>query len=1212
MKICALFQHPSIGVLLAASMLGCDGLADVPEIIVGPETAVVAPGQSAELHVQATGTPPLSYQWHRNGFPKPSATGTSLTISSVDEATAGVWSVKVTDGDGLVAWAFCRVANPGAVMQWSAGQFAQNEVNAAGAIPIALSEGDPTLAITSTGGLLWTDDGSEYCRWPQAVLEPSPADSQPADLGPVAQIVAHGSRFAALQADGTVRAWTRSRLDANPGPLGTWSHTPIPLPLDAQRGKAVFIDNECVFVVRWDGTVAVVGPAANELRSVPAGLTDVAAVASAAEISHWPDPSEFRRHAVALRTDGSVVAWGDNTYGQTDVPDGLTDVVQIAPDGNWTIALKQDGSLVQWGAQSNPSGVQTGNLNAVNSLILGSSISSSPTPLPTGVFRSLRVRGSSAYAVTSTGSPVMWSPVSYGAITVSSYPFNPLPPAISEVIATSASRSFMTALCRAAQPLIVHPPKSKALFAGATATLSVEATARPLPTYQWFKGGVVIPGATSAELRITDFAAEDADSYTVTVKNLHGEVTSLPAVLTLANGPEITTQPQNAALRPGMGTTLSLTATGSGALTYRWLKDGRVMPGAISPSLVIPSGLPADAGVYQAEVADANGVRRSCLVRTGEGCSATGWHEGAAVSYLEATQHSTGDVFLALSEGEGWLGIGADGRLGWFYGTSRSMNYSGYSPNPMSFPSSSGSLHVVSAAARERMGLALDRDGNVRAWESQTMASCVSPTAIGNTSMSCWPSSNARPLAVPAVAHGAISVSISADEEALALHADGRVVAWDVRWGTLTSLPAAADADVVAISSGKDHHLALKDDGSVIAWGDNSEGECAVPSGLVNVTGIAALENVSFAILADGSVIAWGDNSMGQTDVPAGLVGVASIRGARGTVLATKNDGTLAVWGTGAASTVPSSITTARAAAVMPVDPPPSGIIWIVGSNGGSVTSYGVALVPVEPPVVSVWASTLRVFPGFSGNIANAYAQSFPRGPLSGVWLRNGTPLASTVTSSNSSTLSLTNVTAADAGEYRMAFDNGWQTGHSNSVTLEVVQPRLFTGWQAANFTPTEIAAGLAAPGADPGGHGITNLMRYALGLDPRHPQASGLPRVTFTPASSAVSGGSALMTPSTATLSFEVPQDTADLGIYLESSADLTTWTRTGYWPQPGALQNGRRQVHFNASGPSSAPTTGSLGGLILGVGTGVVPSNQVFYRIAIEPKTPSLTPPY
>ena len=44
-----------------------------------------------------------------------------------------------------------------------------------------------------------------------------------------------------------------------------------------------------------------------------------------------------------------MVAWGDNRYGQTNVPSGLTNVVAIASGGYHSLALKGDGTVVVWG-----------------------------------------------------------------------------------------------------------------------------------------------------------------------------------------------------------------------------------------------------------------------------------------------------------------------------------------------------------------------------------------------------------------------------------------------------------------------------------------------------------------------------------------------------------------------------------------------------------------------------------------------------------------------------------------------------------------------------------------------------------------------------------------------------------------------------------------------------------------------------------------------
>jgi len=72
--------------------------------------------------------------------------------------------------------------------------------------------------------------------------------------------------------------------------------------------------------------------------NVPAGLSNVVAVAAGG----WG-------HSLALKSDGTVVAWGYSGDGQTNVPSGLSNVVAIAAGLNDSLALKSDGTVVGWG-----------------------------------------------------------------------------------------------------------------------------------------------------------------------------------------------------------------------------------------------------------------------------------------------------------------------------------------------------------------------------------------------------------------------------------------------------------------------------------------------------------------------------------------------------------------------------------------------------------------------------------------------------------------------------------------------------------------------------------------------------------------------------------------------------------------------------------------------------------------------------------------------
>jgi hypothetical protein len=54
-------------------------------------------------------------------------------------------------------------------------------------------------------------------------------------------------------------------------------------------------------------------------------------------------------HHLALKNDGTVIAWGPSYYGETNVPDGLSNVTAIAAAEHLSMALKKDGTVVAWG-----------------------------------------------------------------------------------------------------------------------------------------------------------------------------------------------------------------------------------------------------------------------------------------------------------------------------------------------------------------------------------------------------------------------------------------------------------------------------------------------------------------------------------------------------------------------------------------------------------------------------------------------------------------------------------------------------------------------------------------------------------------------------------------------------------------------------------------------------------------------------------------------
>lgn len=89
------------------------------------------------------------------------------------------------------------------------------------------------------------------------------------------------------------------------------------------------------------GAVVVSTPwMVGSVTNVPPGLTNVAAIAAGLD------------DAIALRSDGSVVAWGENDYGITNVPGTLSNVVAVSSGWFFHMALRSDRTVVTWGHPS--------------------------------------------------------------------------------------------------------------------------------------------------------------------------------------------------------------------------------------------------------------------------------------------------------------------------------------------------------------------------------------------------------------------------------------------------------------------------------------------------------------------------------------------------------------------------------------------------------------------------------------------------------------------------------------------------------------------------------------------------------------------------------------------------------------------------------------------------------------------------------------------
>jgi hypothetical protein len=82
-------------------------------------------------------------------------------------------------------------------------------------------------------------------------------------------------------------------------------------------------------------------------------------------------------------------------------------------------------------------------------------------------------------------------------------------------------------------PSIVTAPTNTTLFAFETAALTVVADGSVPLSYQWFKDGSLISGATNVTLPLNSVTTNDAGSYVVRVSNARGATNSVPAIITV-------------------------------------------------------------------------------------------------------------------------------------------------------------------------------------------------------------------------------------------------------------------------------------------------------------------------------------------------------------------------------------------------------------------------------------------------------------------------------------------------------------------------------------------------------------------------------------------------------------------------------------------------------------------------------------------------------
>jgi uncharacterized delta-60 repeat protein len=169
-------------------------------------------------------------------------------------------------------------------------------------------------------------------------------------------------------------------------------------------------------------------------------------------------------------------------------------------------------------------------------------------------------------------------------------------------------------------PAISLQPLSRTNNAGTIASFTVVGAGVGTVNYEWYKNGQAlsvganVSGVNAATLLVSNVFAPDAGSYSVTVSNDLGSVTSRPAVLNVVD-PFIAKQPAGGLVHAGQRVALTVTAIGTAPLSYQWRKDGANLLGATAASLTLTNFQWNDQGSYDVLVKNPVGSAQSTAAK---------------------------------------------------------------------------------------------------------------------------------------------------------------------------------------------------------------------------------------------------------------------------------------------------------------------------------------------------------------------------------------------------------------------------------------------------------------------------------------------------------------------------------------------------------------------------------------------------------------------
>ena len=261
----------------------------------------------------------------------------------------------------LVFFLLISVALPAYAMERSV-KSASSVLQIASVSSAAISAGGNHSLALKSDGTVYAWGWNQFGQLGDGTMTDRTTPVQVSGLSGVTAISAGGNHSLALKSDGTVWAWGWNSF----GQLGDGTITTnrlTPVQVSGLSGiTAIAAGGEHSLALKQDGTVwawgnnsfGQLGDGTTLYRPTPVQVSNLSGI-TAIEAGDV--------HSLALKQDSTVWAWGDNSFGQlgdgttterhTPVQvSGLTGATAIATGRGYSLALKQDGTVWAWGVNT--------------------------------------------------------------------------------------------------------------------------------------------------------------------------------------------------------------------------------------------------------------------------------------------------------------------------------------------------------------------------------------------------------------------------------------------------------------------------------------------------------------------------------------------------------------------------------------------------------------------------------------------------------------------------------------------------------------------------------------------------------------------------------------------------------------------------------------------------------------------------------------------